>query len=98
MLPRLCLSLLGSALALALMMPASLLAQGLTQKGDLRWIVLASRLDLNEAIGLARYYEGKVAFLYSSFSWRLTTPIRKLRISSIERLYRSKVGDGREST
>jgi hypothetical protein len=65
---------LGWFLVQALLVPASLLAQTslqtlapspalaqtLAQKGDLRWIVLASRLDLNEAIGLARYYNGKV--------------------------------------
>ncbi|NDB69779.1 MAG: hypothetical protein EB015_17610, partial [Methylocystaceae bacterium] len=57
---RLCLAVLGWFLVQALLAPASLLAQTLAQKGDLRWIVLASRLDLNEAIGLARYYDGKV--------------------------------------
>ena len=71
---RLCLAMLGWFLVQALLVPASLLAQTslqtlapspalaqtLAQKGDLRWIVLASRLDLNEAIGLARYYNGKV--------------------------------------
>jgi S1-C subfamily serine protease len=57
------------------MMPASLLAQGLTQKGDLRWIVLASRLDLNEAIGLARYYEGKVALANNGWYAIVKDPI-----------------------
>jgi hypothetical protein len=41
------------------------------------------------------YYEGKVAFLYSSFSWRVTTPLRKFKIASLEKKYRAKIGRGK---